>query len=1836
MTFFDPSFGGTAQEEGGFPSNTGPDGTIIHGPVVIRRAEFQRRSSGYFLYLALSDVNYRNTQNSVYTSNPIASGGGKLQSPYQLPPYIIRVLKKTPPPNGISNSSLIQSLWQPYGNFNNQLFSRSAGPDFTATGLGVGITPYVYWFTGGISSYLNIAEIDGSEGTGEFEFMLDADGGVTYPQSKDVQTAVLPGTEVSGRIYANQNTPFQQFVSGNMRFMRSDFLPTYKYCKQFNYSSLFTEPGAYMVVIMRNSIDNYFSGGIFRANELGNPTLWSVSTTNNTTPSLSVAYLVIEPTISPLTQADGKLSFTVNGYGSVNNVGNVSGSPSSYRWAITNMYKGTPNFATSKMPYNSTTLSSTHPQGLYDGMTFVPSNRFDAYNSLTVETDVVSIQAKEQSLTSFNVGGAFLYDFRISGDGDNVFNPYANTGANVGYVNFSPINTDIDTYMTPSFTNIWTKKLYNNPLILSDATVFTPTGTLSSNSTKLVVTQNPVIIPTSIDIPIQLNIVIENQENSTDKKYMFKIVWTDTISDMLTTTTIGAKNIIRIYKRSATIQNPQNGSEFTSNSVANYRYSSITNSGAVVPSGAVVSTQSGSTANIVYAGKETLTTSGLVPTGTNYWTEDEILGSWLVVLQRNFTPSPSSAVPLIVTSATIVTLANPPNPVIEIVNDTYNFPMSLDTKVGGTLVQNITYGTPVNSWSKQVGTNPEFVTISGLENTPNPQILSLGDPPFVIKNNVSIDIGLNGNSITEDLSGIGSVTAKSLSGDLNAKYDATSLAIEIPLPVIPPVTLSINTFTILDNSPPYGKSFVFQISWDEPFQQGLTTNKTGAKNVIRVYKYQENGSIYEFVPQSYAMYRSDNNSGNNVSNAYLYLWGSEPTTSGPRNIFMDRYGYVSTNPAYLNFGFSEADIQGNWLFILQRNFSTASRVNIVTQGCYYLQLPTPPTLSLTIGTDSIERLATTPTDMFPSIAKNKWFAKTLSSGDAGSFIVLGEVGGVNTLESQSSLTISQLQPLWPLSNGPSYIQNQVTLDLSVSNPSSYTENLGGLGSIETTGIRSDGQTSYVGTSNNVVIYEPSQTNSTDSDKRYLTDVTYSSNVASINDNQYTYFNVSFNDPNVNSLLDNAYTINIFKKGSGSSLEHQWNHPITNFSYVDSSNQGKSITKNDIPTNGGELQITADGTVTAHIKGVNRTITGNPGTFEPGAYLVIIRRNFGIPIETDSSIVLPYYTINSGYIYVLPSEFTLTDSLSFTTPNYGSFNSSGSVNIGVKLNVKVEGVEDPVYSESNAYNISNNVTSNNITVTINTTTLTSVYPADGPISFLAIVSYDWSAPQNLTFPIGKVGSGNGYANAIQPTNSNRTVDGITMGINQINSTLLRIILPSNNSWNYTQGNTIREAKASFTGDANNRLLAIRWEDMRPSDLLTSYTGYPYALRLYKKRKEGNTASEQWYQPPSYNGGTSVYYADAKTTSKNGGKPYEGVPVSATYLPLTSLPRNAQDKKIVYIYADRDGHIWDNAPPTKEEKEDLTKYHPFTDADDAGGYVLVIQRNFGSDPTKPFISTHGIYLSLMPTVSWELTTSGPYLVSTPDSKYTTYAPGYTVASGGTKDITYSWNLALPNIGYSNIIPGVTGDEFDIDTFKATFKNRDKSAVITSNVVYNFSVVQMPFMEAYPLLTIQGDGFFEATSQPYIVDLCVKPTTFPPPPWSRFTPPCPNVTTQAERDALQMRRKAETLRHVSNKHQRRFTKSQQYSYVAQGYNQKRQTYATQTDSYTNPNTKNYPILGQALVLPDQCAERVLTFPSSASDVPGPVVPLTYDPNVPLINYVTVRTYNNSLTEYYDEKGE
>lgn len=1859
-----------------------PDGPIIgYSPVIINEAKFTPSGFGsHYLDLTFTDPHYKNTQRAVYSMSMEAEGTGELQAPSQLPPYIVRVFKKTAPSGGISTSNKIQSLWQPYGSFNTKTFTTGDSETFENNNIGAGITPYYYYFTGETMSYEHIGQVDATGGTGTVSIRIDKNGGMQYsnPVSNIGNDPYYSSTH-SGNNVSNA-LPFQQVVAssvGNTSVPGTQMIysPSYRYCAPLNTGQLFDEPGAYLVVVMRNAIESSFFpvGRAFR----GIPSFWDVDgNASFTRPSLSSAFLTIDPPAPALYQtADNgssnynTLKFTVEGYGSVNRVENIGSSE--YRWAVTNMFAGTPGFNTPKLPYDISSLSYQTPQGAYGDISFEPSDREKAYEKLETKTDIDTLRIAEQSVSSFEVRGAFLYDFRVTDGYDPYFNPYSDQAALQGYINYT-LSTNADSKLQPNFGG-WISKLRgpNNNLSISDSATFVTHSSagqprdLSEVENYYVTTSNYITLQASIDIPVQLNAsIVEVTQNGSSLGYAVNLSWTETQSSIITSNIVGSGHVIRIYKRSNTGY-AYEGSEFTSNPVAGFKYNSITDTGASVPTTAVTSTNGNNKDYAIRAGEMSLYTGEASETQT-YLTKQEMFGGWMIVLQRNFTPA-GAATPTLVTSCAVVTLPNSPPPstpppLISVVPNDYGWPSVLKTSILGIPLQNITSSFVNIHWSKQVGSNDNYQSIPPGPNYTQ-EVDTLGPLSVNVKCSVDMTFRLNTDRVVETLGdgtrltiydpnfhNSGYTGPRAIDQASAYNYDAESSDVDVEVPDISQRPIVVVNHEIAGNSTS-DKKYLFRLNWNETLQGGLTNNFVNAKNVLRIFKYENNTGSYTFTPVSYAKYNNQYDTGINLLNAYTNYGLSEPVGNGQRDIYVDKSGNVSTSADNLaGNGFSEDEMDGNWLFILQRNFSTTNNLLLVTQGCYYIQLP-PPSLSLVIE-GSTEKLVTSPVDMFPTHTQNEWFAGVIVAPNPTIFGQIGvrtEDGSepINDLESYSTLPLiseSQgevaLDTYWPFDNGPSEIKNKVTIENLIGvNSSSYLETLGPLGEITTTDIGyfvSDTETDsvsisglgtdrpieykYEGTTNIMHIYKPEQTKFPE---YYLKNVSYSYKQVEGNN---TYIEVLFTDPNPSALDENeAYIVNIFEKGSGSDAESQWSsHPKLGLA-------GEIITKNEVTianeanetSDNGKLAIrifaNAVGDDSKRTQIINQTVpmpepTGSIDSFGPGAYLIVIRRTSG------SANVLPFYSINSGFVFIAPTptDLTLSDTLDSTTPIYGSYDSSNNPNVTVTSFVTLEGVEEPepFAISSSMVPTTIGISDDIIKINIDEDALKTAYPDSGPIVTAVRVTYDWSAPSSFNLSIGKI---NSEFNNVPIVPTTQTIsDGITVSANQAVSNDVRILMPSNNYWNYEQGNIVRDARADFIGDANNRLLAVRWEDVKSSDLKLG--SLAYTLRLYKKQATGDTASDQWAQ---------VQYLD-------------DLAVEATYLPESSLPSNALTKSIMYIYVDRDGHIWYNEPPPKVQTEDASRYHPFTDADDSGGYVLVIQRDFeltfeqiSGSVTKSFISTVGTYLHLMPVVSWALKEQGTDLVSQPNPEYTTYKPGYT-AGNGEADITYSWNLALPNIGYSNLIPGETSDRFDIDTFKAEFRNRDKSAVITSKVTYNFSVTELPFMEAYPLTYIGGTGFFTATSQDFIVDLCVKPTEFPPPPWPRFSLPCPDVTPE-ERAALQMRRKAETLMHVSNKHERRMTKAQQYSFIARGFNQKRQTYATQTDNYTNPNTKGYPVLGggSGLALPSECGQRVLTFPSSASDVPGPVVPLTYDPNVPLINYKVVRTYNNSQTEYYDDKG-
>ena len=85
--------------------------------------------------------------------------------------------------------------------------------------------------------------------------------------------------------------------------------------------------------------------------------------------------------------------------------------------------------------------------------------------------------------------------------------------------------------------------------------------------------------------------------------------------------------------------------------------------------------------------------------------------------------------------------------------------------------------------------------------------------------------------------------------------------------------------------------------------------------------------------------------------------------------------------------------------------------------------------------------------------------------------------------------------------------------------------------------------------------------------------------------------------------------------------------------------------------------------------------------------------------------------------------------------------------------------------------------------------------------------------------------------------------------------------------------------------------------------------------------------------------------------------------------------------------------------------------------------------------------------------------------------------------------------------------------------------------------------------------------------------------------------------------------------------FSKKQQYSRIARGLGQKKTTYATQSATYTNPNTNNLVLDASSVLI---CPGRAKNWAwTSQNDTPGPMRKITNEPSVPLTNYIVRRTY-------------
>jgi len=116
---------------------------------------------------------------------------------------------------------------------------------------------------------------------------------------------------------------------------------------------------------------------------------------------------------------------------------------------------------------------------------------------------------------------------------------------------------------------------------------------------------------------------------------------------------------------------------------------------------------------------------------------------------------------------------------------------------------------------------------------------------------------------------------------------------------------------------------------------------------------------------------------------------------------------------------------------------------------------------------------------------------------------------------------------------------------------------------------------------------------------------------------------------------------------------------------------------------------------------------------------------------------------------------------------------------------------------------------------------------------------------------------------------------------------------------------------------------------------------------------------------------------------------------------------------------------------------------------------------------------------------------------------------------------------------------------------------------------------------------------------------------------------------REDLSEKRKATIFQYKNNS--AGFSKKQQYSRLARGIGRQRgQTFATQSDTYTNANTKVLPLNNTVLECPGVTKNWAYT---NQNNTPGPLTTITNEPSVPLTNYIVRRTYlagNNKWPQF------
>jgi hypothetical protein len=214
-------------------------------------------------------------------------------------------------------------------------------------------------------------------------------------------------------------------------------------------------------------------------------------------------------------------------------------------------------------------------------------------------------------------------------------------------------------------------------------------------------------------------------------------------------------------------------------------------------------------------------------------------------------------------------------------------------------------------------------------------------------------------------------------------------------------------------------------------------------------------------------------------------------------------------------------------------------------------------------------------------------------------------------------------------------------------------------------------------------------------------------------------------------------------------------------------------------------------------------------------------------------------------------------------------------------------------------------------------------------------------------------------------------------------------------------------------------------------------------------------------------------------------------------------------------------------------------------------------------------------------------------------------------------------------SNTIGGLTqNDGTPIDSY-------DNAVLVTSdNVIfdlYNKSYQGTGVFSYYALDTnglTSNIGYVFVNIRYAPTDGCdVGSGPYTPRTWTRASTPCISMSSilngvQMSPSILDERRKAEIFQYKNNN--MNVSSKVLYSRLARGIRQRGQTFATQNQIFTDPNTQRLKL--QSPNGPLKCPKSLINYAyTDQNDVPGPVRKITYDPGVPLTRWITKREYKN-----------